>query len=187
MRRRIYIGRLMDLDISTAPSAAAGFTIVAVVLAQVARRWLRLRPSQAVAGGLLGATAHLLSELWHQLGHARAARRVGYPMCGIHFWGVLGTSRYPRDEEVLRPEVHITRALGGPQASLLLFLSSAAAALLLRPLNNALSFVASFTALDNLLVFILGALTPLPVLETDGTTILRQLRQRPAQRIVLPD
>ena len=55
-----------------------------------------------------------------QLGHARAAEQVGYPMEGVHLWGVLGTSVYPTDEPELPAEVHVERALGGPKASAVL-------------------------------------------------------------------
>jgi hypothetical protein len=37
--------------------------------------------------------------------------------------------------------------------------------------------VTSLFALDNLLVFTLGALLPLPIIETDGSVLRRHLRQ----------
>jgi hypothetical protein len=157
------------------PSAAAGFVVLSLILAQVARQWFRLRPSQALACGLLGATGHFFSEFWHQLGHARAARQAGHSMRGIHFWGALAASRYPRDEGELPPEIHIARALGGPKASFILAMVSGVLALLVQPLGGATAFVSSFLAIDNLLIFTLGALTPLPFFETDGVTILRQI------------
>lgn len=187
MKRRITIGQLDELKITIEPSAAAGFIVLSVILAQVARRWFRLQPSQAIVSGLLGATLHMFSEFWHQLGHARAARRTGYPMRGIHFFTILAASRYPRDEGELPPDIHIARALGGPQASLLLTLLAGVLALLARPLGGALAFVTSFVALDNLLVFTLGALTPIPFFEDDGVTILRQLKRNQPRRIVLSE
>jgi hypothetical protein len=190
MRRRIVVGQLDELRISTEPSAAVGFVVLTLLLTQAARYWFRLRPSQAIAGGLLGAALHFFSEFWHQLGHARAARQAGYPMHGIHFWGALAASRYPHDEEELPPDIHIARALGGPQASLLLAMVAGIAALLARPLGGLLAFITSFLALDNLLVFTLGALAPIPFFETDGVTILRQinhLRRNRPQNIVLSE
>jgi hypothetical protein len=189
LRRRLNIGQLDELKISTEPSAAAGFAVLSLILAQVARRWFHLRPSQAFAGGLLGAAFHFFSEFWHQLGHARAARHVGYPMRGIHFWGALAASRYPHEEEELPPDIHIARALGGPQASLMLTIVAGALALLARPLGGGglPAFLTSFLAIDNLLVFTLGALTPLPFFETDGVTILRQLRRNRPRNFVLSE
>lgn len=187
MKRRMTIGYLDEVKITVEPSAAVGFIVLSAAIGHVARHWFRLRPPQAIAGGILAAAIHLLSEFWHQLGHARAARRTGYPMRGIHFFTILGASRYPRDEPVLPPDIHITRALGGPQASLLLAAVSGVLALLLRPFGGLLAFLATFTALDNLLVFVLGALTPNPFLETDGVTILRHLQRGRPQRIVLPE
>jgi hypothetical protein len=108
-------------------------------------------------------------------------------MRGIHFWGVLAASRYPHGEEELPPDIHIARALGGPQASLLLTTIAGALALLARPLGGLPAFLTSFLAIDNLLVFTLGALTPLPFFESDGVTILRQLRRNRPQNIVLSE
>jgi Zn-dependent protease len=187
MKRRITIGQLDELRITVEPSAAVGFVVLSVILAQVARRMFQMRPSQAIVSGLLGATLHMFSEFWHQLGHARAARRTGYPMRGIHFFTILAASRYPRDEGELPPDIHITRALGGPQASLLLTLLAGVLASLVRPLGGVWVFVTTFFALDNLLVFTIGALTPIPFFEDDGVTILRQLRRNKPQRIVLSE
>jgi hypothetical protein len=186
-RRWMTVGQLDEVKITTELSAAAGFVALSVLLGQVARRWFGLRPSLAIAGGLLAATLHLGSEFWHQLGHARAARRSGHPMRGIHFFAFLAASRYPRDEGELPPQVHISRALGGPQASLLLAAFAGGLALLARPLGGLWAFLASFLALDNFLVFTLGALLPYFFFETDGVTIRRQLQKQRPRRIVLSE
>ncbi|MBX7251031.1 MAG: hypothetical protein K1X50_03540, partial [Candidatus Promineofilum sp.] len=83
--------------ISAAPSAGVGALLLAAAFGFVGRRLFRLSPAEAVAGGVLAAALHFLSELWHQKGHARAATRTGYPMTGVRLWGVLGTSLYPPD------------------------------------------------------------------------------------------
>src|SRR4051812_22543551 len=74
---------------------------------------LNFSPIKAVILALAATALHWLSEFLHQLGHATAARSTGYPMVGIHFWGLLSSSRYPADEPVLPRSVHIRRALGG--------------------------------------------------------------------------
>jgi hypothetical protein len=70
--------------------------------------------------------------LFHHGGHATAARCVGHPMRGVRYWGPLATSVYPSDEPPLPPTVHLTRAAGGPVASLLLALAVAASSARLR-------------------------------------------------------
>jgi Zn-dependent protease len=107
--------------------------------------------------------------LVHNLGHAWAARRVGYPMSGILFWGLLASSLYPPDEPLLPGRVHIRRALGGPLISLLASLASAVFVLALIG-SGVWWYLALFYCLDNFIVFTLGALLPMPF--TDGGTIL---------------
>lgn len=126
---------------------------------------------------LLGAALvlmHHLGEVVHNLGHALAARRSGFPMCGVRLWG-LGTSVYPEDEPTLPPRIHIQRALGGPLLStlfglLLLALASAS--------SGAAQIFLLLAGLENVLIFGPGALTPLHLgsFESDGATILRNLR-----------
>lgn len=126
---------------------------------------------------LLGAALmlmHHLGEVVHNLGHALAARRSGFPMCGVRLWG-LGTSVYPEDEPALPPRVHIQRALGGPLLStlfglLLLALASTS--------SGAAQIFLLLAGLENVLIFGPGALTPLHLgsFESDGATILRNLR-----------
>ena len=41
----------------------------------------------------------------HQFGHAWAARRVGYPMTGLRYRGVLAASLYPRNEPELPADI----------------------------------------------------------------------------------
>lgn len=125
---------------------------------------------------LLGAALmlmHHFSEVVHNLGHALAARRTGFPMCGVRLWG-LGTSVYPEDEPALPPRVHIQRALGGPLLStlfgLLLALASAS--------SGAAQIFLLVAGLENVLIFGPGALLPLRLgnFASDGATILRNLR-----------
>lgn len=134
--------------------------------------WLLHLPlSKALLDGFLATLLHYASELWHQLGHALAARRTGYPMRGIRSWWLLTLSRYPGEEPELPAEVHLQRALGGPIGSLLLALLAAGAAYALRAPQGLAYRLTLFLFLDNLLVFTLGALLPLGF--TDGSTLLR--------------
>ena len=174
--------------ISAAPSAGGGALLLAAAFGLVGRRLFRLSPAEAVAGGVLAAALHFLSELWHQKGHARAATRTGYPMTGVRLWGVLGTSLYPPDEPELPDEIHVARALGGPRASAGLAGAGALVAALAWPAGGVARMVSSLFALENLLVFTLGAFLPMPFMETDGATILRHRRgDRRSRRLIIQE
>ena len=181
MRQRYPIGKIGKLDITADASAAAGGLLLWAFLIAVGRRVFRLRPGAAMAGGLIATGLHFLSELWHQAGHARAAEETGYPMTGVHLWGVLGTSVYPRDEPEVSGEIHVARAMGGPRASARLAVTGGVLALLTWPLGGMAHMVAILFALENWLVFTLGAFIPLPFMETDGT-ILQRYRQNHRKR-----
>ncbi len=163
------LGRVAGLRIDATPSAIAGSGLLWALLS-AAGLLLGVSPGAALLGGLVATLLHWGSELVHHLGHARAARATGHPMIGVRLWWVLGMSRYPKDEGALPARVHIRRALGGPAASLLLTLVAAVIAAALRPLGGAISWVALFFFLDNLLFFTLGAFAPLGF--TDGSTLL---------------
>lgn len=183
MNKRYPLGHVGDLAISAEPSAAGGAVLLLAVFSFLGRRVFRLTPRAALAGGLLATMLHFLSELWHQSGHARAAERTGYPMTGVNLWGVLGTSIYP-DEPDLPGELHVERALGGPKASAWLVAAGVLAGLVTRPLNRFAFVVSTLFALENLLVFTVGALLPMPFVETDGMT-LRKHRQAHRKRMVV--
>jgi hypothetical protein len=123
----------------------------------------------AVWGGLIATLLHWLAALLHHGGHAVAARRTGYPMREIRLLHLLATSIYPRHEPDLPAEIHIRRALGGPAASFLAGLVGFGLAWLLQS-NEPAYLLALFFALENLLVFGLGAFIPLGF--TDGSTLL---------------
>ena len=170
--------RPQTFTLSAAPSAGIAALLMAAILAFVGRRLFRLPPGAAVAGGVLATALHFFSELWHQGGHVRAAARAGYPMTGVRLWGLLGTSLYPPDEPEAPDEVHVARALGGPRASGVLAAAGGLAALLAWPAGGVARMVSFLFALENLSVFTIGALLPMPFMETDGGTILRLRRAR---------
>jgi hypothetical protein len=194
------------LPISAAPSTAGGALLLLAVFGWLGRRVFRLPPGAALVGAALATALHFVSELWHQSGHARAAAETGYPMSGVRLWGVLGTSLYPADEPELPPEIHARRALGGPRASAWFAALGGLAVLLTRPRgrrrqddNNpggepgggpkpSVAFmVSTLFALENLLVFSLGALFPLPFMETDGGTLRRYRRGHRKRMVVIQE
>jgi hypothetical protein len=177
----IELGHVYGLRITAKPSAIISFVVLWLVLSLGAILFLqRIPPLVSVLGALVAAVLHYFSELFHHLGHARAARSVGYPMIGVRFWYLLAQSIYPKDEPPLPANTHIRRALGGPLASLLLAILSGILILVLAgsmmfeppepPALTAAWYVLFFLFLDNLLVFTLGAFLPLGF--TDGSTIL---------------
>jgi Zn-dependent protease len=173
MKRRFSLGHVAGLELTAGPSALLGSLGIAALVFALARR--RGRPlAQLAPLALLAPVIHWLSDLAHHLGHATAARQSGYPMRGVHFWGVLGTSLYPRDEPPLPAEIHIQRALGGPVASTLLALTAAGLGVAWRRpgLGRDLALLAF---VDNLILGP-GALLPLPMI--DGGTLRRWLPRR---------
>jgi len=167
---RVYdLGRVAGLRLDAMPSAIVGSALLWVLLSGCGVL-LGVPVAAALVGGLIAVLLHWSSEIVHHLGHAWAARKTGHPMTGIRFWWVLGMSRYPPDEGTLPARVHIRRALGGPTASLFVTLLAAVVAVVARPFGGAISLVALFFLLDNLLVFSLGAFLPLGF--TDGSTLL---------------
>jgi Zn-dependent protease len=179
MKEHRPLGHIAGIDITADRSAGAGAIGLAVLYTLSGLTLFRLRPRQAVVGGLLATVLHFVSELWHQLGHARAAEETGYPMRAINLWGVLGTSIYPADEPPLPGKIHVARALGGPKASLQALVIGGLLALLTRPIGGIGYMITTLFAAENLLVFTLGAFLPLRHPETDGTILLRH---RPGRR-----
>lgn len=169
MNKTIRFGTLFGLKIMARPTAVYGFLFLWLIFSLVGRLWLDLGVGTAVLTAILATLLHFLGEFWHQLGHAWAARRTGWPMSGVMFLWVLAASLYPQDEPELPARTHIRRALGGPTASLLMAVLMGLVVWGLRPYDAPIDYLALFFFLDNLLVFTLGAFLPLGF--TDGDTL----------------
>jgi Zn-dependent protease len=176
MWKEIKLGKLAGLSLSASASVFWGSLVLWVLLSLAALLLLDAPSGMAILGGLIAVALHWLSDVVHHLGHAWAARRTGYPMSGVRFWGLLGTSLYPPDEPELPARLHIQRALGGPASSLLLALAAVIIAIILVPLSEMLWWLGAFLFLDNLLIFTLGALVPMGF--TDGSTLLKWWSKR---------
>lgn len=184
LRTHLAAFDLFGLRVSIAPAGAAAFAGLALAMAWLAGWRLHLFLGAALLAGVFSSLIFFLSELLHQLGHAWAARRTGYPMTGIHFFLILAASIYPPNEPELSPRLHVRRALGGFWVNLLVGLLFVPMALALWPrsteilptLPSLLAWVAAFTAVTNVLVLGLGALVPLPLPgggATDGGTLMK--------------
>jgi hypothetical protein len=172
------LGMLAGLRITVIRSAVFG-TIAVYGIAVGLMALASIPIGSALLGGVIIVILHWFSELLHQLGHAWAARRTGYPMIGIRFgalW-VFSTSLYPPDEPALPARIHIRRALGGPLYSA--GLSALAFIIILLSFGSANAlwlFVLWFFFLENLFVMSLQVFIPLGF--NDGGTLWHWLRQR---------
>ncbi len=168
--------KLMDVTVTISPAGLASFAIVIAAAAWLAAAWLKLDPGQALVAGTLSAAVMFVSELLHQFGHAYAARRVGYPMRGIHFFSILAASRYPADEPPLPRRTHTARALGGFWVNVVIGLLLAPYGFVLWLQGGVAGWVMALAAVYNFFVLGLGAFVPIHipgVLTTDGATLLR--------------
>jgi hypothetical protein len=170
------LGRLSGLELSAGPSAISWSIALWAVMAALAALILRMPVDIAVGMGLAVLILHWFSELVHQFGHAVAARKTGYPMTGIRFWGLLSTALYPDDEPALPAELHVRRALGGPIASLVLTFIAWLLMTAARGDDGPLWWIAVFFFAENLIVFTLQAFIPLGF--NDGSTLWRWWRRR---------
>lgn len=184
MRSVVAAFDLVGLRVTISPAGAVSFAGLALAMAWLAGWRLHLSLGAALLAGVLAALIFFLSELLHQLGHAWAARRTGYPMTGVHYFLILAASIYPPNEPELAPRLHVRRALGGFWVNVVAGLPFVPMALALWPrgteilptLPSLLAWVAAFTAVTNVLVLGLGALIPLPLPGggvTDGGTLLK--------------
>jgi len=172
------LGTLAGLRLTAILAALIG-SLVLYVIVVVLMAIFNIPIGSALLGGLIVVVLHWFTDLVHQLGHAWAARRTGYPMIGIRFgtYGVLSTSLYPPDEPPLPARIHIRRAIGGPIFSA--WLTSIAFLIILMTIRGADAmgtFVLWFFFLENLLVMTLQVFIPLGF--NDGGTIWRWMRKR---------
>lgn len=172
-RKEYQVGRIGRLTITVDDTAVFSWLGLWLLLFVLALWLLPLSATQAFLGSLIAVGLHVLATLGHHLGHVWAAQQVGYPMRGIHFWFLLATSRYPYFERRLPAITHIRRALGGPIASLLITLAATSLWLVVRERNDLAAWLIFLFTADSLLIFTLGAIIPLPFIETDGGTLLR--------------
>lgn len=109
--RHITIG---DIPVRFAPSLAL------LVVGLLALFWFRLRSTTpvgvTVVASVLGATGLLLSTLWHELAHAKTARRRGVGVIDITLLAVGGVTQLKTAASTPRDDAAIAAA--GPWTSL---------------------------------------------------------------------
>ncbi len=173
------LGALAGLQLTMSRAAVIGSIALYVIVIGLMAAVFNILIGAALLGGVVVVILHWFSEIVHQLGHAWAARRTGYPMTGIRFgtFGVLSTALYPPDEPSLPAKIHIRRALGGPIFSA--WLSAIAFLVILltiRDVHALWAFVLWFFFLENLFVMTLQVFIPLGF--NDGATMWHWMRKR---------
>ena len=144
MKKRFAMTNISGVAVTATMPAIYSSLLLWGVLGAVGILLFDLSPAAGLLGGLIGMLLHWAGELAHQLGHAAAARRVGYPMREIRCLFLLAASRYPRDEPPLPAEIHIRRALGGAPVNFGLALLGLIPVLLLRGSGGAAYLLAAF-------------------------------------------
>jgi hypothetical protein len=173
------LGTLAGLRLTMTRAAVIGSIVLYVVVVALMAAVFNIPIGSALLGGVIVVILHWFTDLVHQLGHAWAARRTGYPMFGVRFGflGVLSTALYPPDEPALPAKIHIRRAVGGPIFSA--WLSSMAFLVILMTIRGAgavWEFVLWFFFLENFFVMTLQVFIPLGF--NDGATIWRWMRKK---------
>ena len=173
------LGTLAGLQLTMISAALIGSIGLWIIVVGLMAAVFNIPIGSALLGGVIVVILHWFSEVVHQVGHAWAARRTGYPMVGVRFGklGILATALYPPDEPPLPAKIHIRRALGGPIFSA--WLSAIAFIVILLTIRSAdamWQFVLWFFFLENLFVMTLQVFIPLGF--NDGATIWHWVRQR---------
>ena len=167
--RELRLGRAAGLDLSASLSAVLASLAALALLWAAGLRLLGLDAAASVFFALVAGALHWTFAMAHHLGHAWAARRVGYPMTGIRLWALWGMDLYPADEPPLPAAIHIRRAVAGPLTSLALMIVFGVMTLAVRPLDGMISLLTAWCWLDNLILTVAGLL---PVGFTDADTLL---------------
>jgi Zn-dependent protease len=177
-----HLFTLNGIPISFRPSAVWGTIGLWIALALLSAAIFDLTVVEVIIAGFLGMLIHWASEIFHQFGHAWAARRTGHPMQGIELYFIIGASVYPADEGDLPAEIHIRRALGGPIFSFALAIVGGILFALTESSGGLVAWITFYLFAVNLVVFSVAALIPLPqfILENDGATILEWWGKRGA-------
>jgi len=83
LKTTFKLGRLAGLDLRARPSALAGSIVLWPTFCTIGIELLNFSFPKALITSLIAVALHWISEILHNLGHAWAARRTGYPMIGV--------------------------------------------------------------------------------------------------------
>lgn len=179
MNRKLNLFTLYGLRVTFTPFVLVCYLGLAAIFAGIG---LLTGASAAVAipGGLIAALLHYVFSFTHHIGHAIAARSTGYPMAGVHYFGLLGTGWYPSDEGDLPARVHLRRAVGGPILSSIMSLVLLLLLLTVgRGTGGLVGWLLLAAFLINFIIYTLGPFAPgMGIIETDIDTIRKWLPRR---------
>ena len=181
MDQEVRTIRYFGLPVIITRSSLVASGALVVVIAIIASLITTMTPLDALIVGLLATLIHWVSEISHQYGHHLAARRIGKPAQSVRLWWFLSRTVYPRDEGRLSALQHMQRALGGPLMSALIGLACGLLMTWWWSLGGVLRFLITFAAIENMVIFGLGAFVPLTIgdtFRTDGATILQYYKQQ---------
>ncbi len=165
----IPLGSIAGLPVTARASFFPVRLAFAVFLLLFGRFVFKLSSPKALLFALVASVLDPLIILIHQLGHAWAAKKTGWPMNGISFWSLFSTCYYPPDEPELPPEVHLRRAIAGPLVSFLNGLIVGLLGLRFFPRKGIGRLLVKFWILDASVMRSIGALGPVSF--SDGPTI----------------
>jgi hypothetical protein len=172
MTNTVRLGRLFALDMLLQPqSFVIGSAVLFATLLAIGAGVFGWPLDRALVTALLCVGLHWLLDIAHNIGHAIAARRTGYPMSGVLLGEKLffGRSLYPASEPTLPARVHITRALGGPILSSAIALVAGIALWLVWRDDSLFKWLCAWCFVESVSIFGPGALMPLGF--TDGGTL----------------
>lgn len=175
MNKSFPLLTLFNVRITVTPLCVINYLILIPPLAWLGLTLRNLTLVEGLIAGVLIIVLMFATENIHQLGHAWAAKSVGYPMIGIRHFSWFSGSIYPKDEPPLPPQTHIKRALGGFWINLLIGLALAPLAFYLWTLNGVAAYTMAAASVWNFFVLGLGALLPIDIngFTVDGGTILK--------------
>ncbi len=179
MNKSIFLATVFNVRITFTPLCVVSYLILIPPITWLGMTLRNLNLIEGLIASFFIIALMFVTETIHQLGHAWAAKSVGYPMIGIRHFSWFSASIYPKDEPELPPLTHIKRALGGFWINLLIGLALAPLAFYLWTLNGVAAFTVAAASVWNFFVLGLGALLPIDFngFTVDGGTILRYWKE----------
>jgi Zn-dependent protease/CBS domain-containing protein len=177
MNDTLRLGRIGGVRVGVNWTVLVVFALITYGLAgeQLPHTYKGLHPLMYVLGGLLTATAFLVSLLAHELAHAVVAQRNGLTVTGITLWLLGGVARY--EGEPPTPAAELRIAGSGPLVSLLLAAAFGivSAGMLITGADGLVSGCVTWLALINALLAVFNVIPAAPL---DGGRLVHALLWR---------
>lgn len=178
----VQLFRLFGIRIGASPSWFIVLLLFVYILSGQFQDVLGGSSTQAYVVAVLSALAFFLSIIFHELGHALAARRSGMQIDGIDLWFFGGIARLSRDSESPGEEFKV--AIAGPLATLVVVAACLAGTAALEGMGGAIDvallqeeaapspaeLLLGFVGLMNAIIFVFNLVPAFPL---DGGRIAR--------------